>query len=619
MKKSIVMGILCFSMITLHGKLTSGSSFVDTVQGFTHSTFTTKLHSVLSQFRKGYCLVKPCRKIRKKLFDNFPLTTDLIVKTQVKKNNKTVARLRSSASLCDQEVQFQKKRLVHVQKSLGQVFGKKVADALGEKAPTIAICASGGGYRAMIGTLGMYEGFTDNKFIDCVTYASCLSGSTWFTFPRALGAPVEAIKDGYKRYAGSLSKLSKKKFKYAPHESQLVNDNITRSFLFNVPISLPTIYGARVAHTVFAAFDDLEIRKKYPKDTNFPFQSRQQMLISQTKNYIEQSNCSTFPMPIGTMVSPLSSSKAKAQKTKLTPYLWAEVTPYEIGFDYYDKKTLTGAYVPTWASGRTFIGKGGSSFKKHTYFESKNFAPELEAGTFMGIFGSAFNASAADGMRMFFDFQKNASGVKGLAAKIYSFVVLGSAPFKVFLPGKNTRVFPAELPNYAVKPNPVIPANQSYWTVADAGLAGNLPFLPLLKKDRNVDIIIAFDLSNNIIEGSDALVKAEELANNRNIPFPIIKKSPKYQQRKSQWVTVFDEYSKGQQGPIIINLSLLDYPKGKGPKGFSLKECFKGECKTANFDYSPKNVDGLSALGKAIAQSAIPAIEKALLTIAKRS
>ena len=65
----------------------------------------------------------------------------------------------------------------------------------------------------------------------------------------------------------------------------------------------------------------------------------------------------------------------------------------------------------------------------------------------------------------------------------------------------------------------------------------------------------------------------------------------------------------------IFNLSLIDYPDGKGPDGFSLEKCFYDgdkNCDTFNFRYSPENVDGLAALGKTIAQSAMPQIRAAV-------
>jgi hypothetical protein len=614
----------------------SKGGFVNELRGWKNyllpSSSTSKLDVALTTLRKAYCL-KGCNNFKNKDTVNFPLTDNKAIKQQVQQQNALVAQVRLSSDICNEEKAFKQKRLVHVKQSLQKMLGKELAHV-----PTIAVCASGGGYRAMIGTLGLYEGLSEqnsngSRWIDCITYASCLSGSTWFTMPRAMGAPIGAIKDGYKKYSGSLVKnpLNKNRFKYGKgdsyfDESQAANDNIMRLFVWGIPISLPVLYGGRVAHTVLASFDDPKIHAQYNTAIGFPKQSRQQMLISQTKNYIEQSNCSTFPMPIGTMAAPLASqSMAETQKTKSTPYLWAEVTPYEVGFDYYANNALTGAYIPTWASGRKFNTTDKRWFKwarkkREAELKSTNNAPEITAGTFLGIFGSAFNASAKDGLRIFFDFHQGASGVKGVVAKIVNKVLTLQNPFSVFLPGGNTRVFPAELLNHAaLEPNSPFYGSGN-WVVVDAGVAGNLPFWPLLKKGREVDVIISFDLSDNVSQGSTALIEAERLARNRNIPFPIIEKSSEYAKRTTQWVTVFDQYPVGMNGPIVINLSLVDNPNGKpvyyisaGKQvPFFIKECFKGDCKTSNFDYTAASIDGLSALGKAIAQSAAPYIKASL-------
>jgi hypothetical protein len=654
-------GLLSKAQDTKVGTATQG-----VVNYATHSSSTTKLNNAIAAFRGTYCTGKwafgkkenNCDAQQAQYTQEFPMTDDPQVKQQAHAHDDEVAYLRSSAGLCDDEEDFRVKRLTHVARCLRRVFGEEVAGGPNASTPTIAICASGGGHRAMIGTLGMYEAFSRNDdepdkpaFIDCVTYASCLSGSSWFTMPRAMGAPIQALKDGYKKYAlipGDVKALPSLKSNplvrfqsktYPEHfnfegddyyysyfnEREATYANIMRLFLWRLPISMVTLYGEIIAHMTLSPFDDPAIHQKY-EVRGYPKQSRQQMTLSQIKNYIGDGT--TFPYPIGTMVSGISQKTARNQHTKDMHYIWGEASPYEVGFDYYHNGLLTGAYVPTWASGRKFgqktsDGKGNVSWttawwsrNSDTQYGSKNFAPELTAGTFLGIFGSAFAVSVGDLVRMTFKTNPGAGGVQGavgtiidLVSKMPSTGILGQV-----VPGKDTRLLPAELPNYGVKPGSPF-AGQDYCTWVDAGIAGNLPFWPLLKQDRHVDIIIAFDLSSNAAQGSGALLAAEKLARTRNAPFPIVGQSPEYAKRNRQWVTVFDQYPEGQSGPIVINLSLIDYPDGKGPDGFSLEKCFYDgdkNCDTFNFRYSPENVDGLAALGKTIAQSAMPQIRAAV-------
>ena len=45
--------------------------------------------------------------------------------------------------------------------------------------PKVCLMTSGGGFRAMIAYGGAYKAMEDSGLIDCVTYTSALSGSSW--------------------------------------------------------------------------------------------------------------------------------------------------------------------------------------------------------------------------------------------------------------------------------------------------------------------------------------------------------------------------------------------------------------------------------------------------------
>jgi phospholipase A2 len=53
-------------------------------------------------------------------------------------------------------------------------------DTKAKKIPTVSIVASGGGMRAMIGISGSVRALRDAGLLDCCTYMSTLSGSTWY-------------------------------------------------------------------------------------------------------------------------------------------------------------------------------------------------------------------------------------------------------------------------------------------------------------------------------------------------------------------------------------------------------------------------------------------------------
>ena len=46
--------------------------------------------------------------------------------------------------------------------------------------PTIAIMGSGGGYRAACGLAGVFCALQEEGVLDCATYVTGLSGSSWY-------------------------------------------------------------------------------------------------------------------------------------------------------------------------------------------------------------------------------------------------------------------------------------------------------------------------------------------------------------------------------------------------------------------------------------------------------
>lgn len=623
--------------------------FSETTNYTSHSTSTTKLDQFLSALRATYCggtqafrSTANCDALRAKYFKEFPTTKNQQMYDAVQKYRTQPAYVRTSAELCQEEDTFRAARLAHVARSLDAVLGKENALENNLHVPTVAICASGGGWRAMLATGGFYEGLGD--LVNVVTYASCLSGSSWFTVPRALGIPAQALKEGYIKYSlvpvdFSLSNVNalKKNPLVMPQsgtfpetfqhqgrtysksyfdEKETLSANIMRDFLGGFPLSAISLYGAFLAHLILAPCDDPEIYDKY-KDTGLPLQARQQLTFSQTKFFVESNNCSEFPLPIATMVSPISLSQAKMQKTK-EQYLWAEVTPYEVGFDYYTSSgALTGAYVPTWAAGRSYVQMSADGKKQTGFFSywQRDYGtryggatnnPEPTLGTWLGIFGSAFAFSMTDIARIMFAIDPHTKGIKGVAGMIMDYMskMPPTGLVGALTPGADTRVFPATLPNYAVMPDAPF-YGQNYWTVADAGIASNLPFYPLLR--RKPDVIVALDAGADAIQGSSALAQAEILARQRGIPFPKITQSVQYTARNKQAVTVFDEYPEGESGPIIIYCPLIG-----SVDGFSIEECIKRECKTFNFQYPVQDLEGVWNLSKQIGQTAQIEIKKAL-------
>ncbi len=92
------------------------------------------------------------------------------------------ATVRIGNELCNDEELFLQKRMPHVKAALEEFIGTSLED---DEVPRIAVCCSGGGYRAMLATLGSFQGVAPtlesathkNLFHHMLTYVTSL-----FTF-----------------------------------------------------------------------------------------------------------------------------------------------------------------------------------------------------------------------------------------------------------------------------------------------------------------------------------------------------------------------------------------------------------------------------------------------------
>ena len=245
-----------------------------------------------------------------------------------------VARLRVASDICGEEKTYLANRLPRAKAKLENILGLKLQDG---QMPKIALCGSGGGYRAMLNTLGSMIGAEDIGLLDSSIYISGLSGSTWALATWThLGMPLQQFQDYL------LNRIKNNFFKIG-FDLNAVTQNLLRKFSFKQPISLVDIYGSFIAKNLLSG-DINSIN-----------------LANQTKT-IEGGK---WIMPIYTAIA-----------TKL-PYEWVEFTPYEVGGD------ALGGYVPSWSFGRSFLNG-----------QSQDFAPPPQTlGYLMGMWGSAFAAN----------------------------------------------------------------------------------------------------------------------------------------------------------------------------------------------------------------------------------
>ncbi len=546
------------------------------------------------------------------------------------------AQVRLSTEPCQEEVEFVKHRLEHAHKNLLKHFQH---DTFTHKAleegvsPRIAVCCSGGGFRAMLSTAGFFKGLEKIDLLDSVTFAAVLSGSTWFTIPRALGQSTDTLLAGYKKYAKSSIVGASKGI--SSQERAVIRTNLLRKFFWDQPLDGMDLYGALVAHVVLGPFDDVSLMQHdhYEQHGFAPLvENRQRVLYSQGKFALENNNCHWFPLPIATAVASVEQRLiTHNQKTTASNMLWFEFTPYEVGTEYHahDGKKK-GAFVPTWAMGRRFVPvlsdtagivdtvkyNIGLSVPAQGYYSQDN-APEYPLGNLLGTWGSAFTVSPADVVRILgignkesslkeID-SKNLAGKMSLYERITGKIV--SLMLNYLLVGapaligtfKGARIFPSTIHNF-MQNVPDSPLTGRTLTLVDAGVDYNLPIASLLR--RGVKIIIMMDASGDNLafdkKGNRSfkqLLLAEQWAYIQGIPFPKIAGCDAYKKAIEvdadghvvQAVTIFE----GPGAPTIIYIPLADNEFSK-KAGFSVSTCLKEECGTLNFNYSDATIDGLS-------------------------
>ncbi|KAJ2964089.1 hypothetical protein NQZ79_g933 [Umbelopsis isabellina] len=175
------------------------------------------------------------------------------------------------------------------------------------------------------------------------------------------------------------------------------------------------------------------------------------------------------------------SSQSTSDETDM--YQWFEFTPYEVGSEELS------AWVPTWAFGRTF--KGGNS---------SNNVPEQNLGSLMGAFGSAFTATLAHfyeevrGLLPTTALQKADSTIEQYEESVTSIHPISPACFPN--PFYELPATPPKSSNTNVRSESIIKSPNLY--LMDAGMDNNIPFYPLLRTGRSVDVVITFDLSADI-------------------------------------------------------------------------------------------------------------------------
>ncbi|KAG0374959.1 hypothetical protein BGX24_009718 [Mortierella sp. AD032] len=413
------------------------------------------------------------------------------------------ATVRQGNDLCPQELAFQTARRKKMKKAFAKFIGVHESDINESDIPVIALAGSGGGYRAMVSSLGYMTAAKKAGLFDCTMYMAGVSGSCWMiaqyltlgqrSFTKTMEHFKQSLSTPIAHYPSFLDTMLTN-----PGAAQLILEGVVQKYSQNRVLTLVDGFG-----TVLAS--RLLIHRERDGDNGewvdpLDFKMSQQ---SRWVNYGDQ------PLPIYTAVShvlPGATSQPDPIEEIVVDdevgkedsdehyYQWFEMTPYEFGSEE------TSAWIPTWSFGRRFVE--GKSVEK---------IPETNLAILLGTFGSAFTATLADYY----------NEVRPLLNKAMSDSM--DNYINEYLDGMSLihPLSPSCFPNPIYKlPNPEPEAEafsqRKNIYLNDAGMDNNLPLYPLLRPGRKIDVILAFDSSADI-ESVPWFEKADEYVKRRGI------------------------------------------------------------------------------------------------------
>ncbi|XP_018011748.1 cytosolic phospholipase A2 isoform X2 [Hyalella azteca] len=249
--------------------------------------------------------------------------------------------LRFSLALCEQEREFLQIRRQKVLKGLHALLGDRAPDT-DKQVPIMAVLGSGGGFRAMMCLSGAVKALHETGVLDCATYISGLSGSSWYIsnlyshggFP---GVSPEVIQEQLRQSVTS-------DWKWKLTNSLGYVTSMLRKYRDGQPISFTDFFGHLLGDVLL--------------------KERKNIRLTDQRRIVAQG---TVPFPLYTCLHAKRSVSCKAFSE------WVEFSPYEIGIAKY------GTFMKTEHFGSKFMV--GKLIKQH---------PESPLHFLQGVWGSAF-------------------------------------------------------------------------------------------------------------------------------------------------------------------------------------------------------------------------------------
>ncbi|XP_030643303.1 cytosolic phospholipase A2 zeta [Chanos chanos] len=468
-------------------------------------------------------------------------TLDLCLRTEDCSSEDLDVRL--DFGISTQEKEFLKKRRLVVAQALQEVLNLKTAPKP-RKVPVVAVVCTGGGTRAMTGFLGSLKGLQNLGLLDTISYITGVSGSTWAM--SCLYDDADWSKTGLDTVMAMLKgEISKSVYSlFSFDQLSYYRDELKQRENDGHVVSLIDMWGLAIEHLIHG--------KRHLSTL-----SDQQRAVSKGQN----------PLPIYTAVNIKKGMKGITKEAE-----WCEFNPYEVGFPKY------GAFVPAQNFGSEYYL--GRLIKK---------IPETRLSFLMGIWSSFFSASltelwtTATGLspswmpwigedvnnietdnkpstldtyliKPVTDTVRKLAGFltsRPVTTQMYNFLRglylhINYSEHSTFTTWKDTH--PDAFPNL------LTPADSTL-ALVDAGLACNAGFPPVLRSERQVDIILSLNYS---WDNDQFLVlkQTQDYCADHRVPFPRID-FRKVESEPLKEMYVFED-KENPKAPVVLHFPLVN-------------------------------------------------------------
>ncbi|XP_055291886.1 cytosolic phospholipase A2 beta [Moschus berezovskii] len=472
----------------------------------------------------------------------FPTSQEPLMKVELKnEEGPRELAVRLGCGPCAEEQAFLSRRKQVVAKALQQAL-QLDGDLREDEIPVVAVMATGGGIRAMTSLYGQLAGLKALGLLDCVSYITGASGSTW-----ALANLYEDPEWSQKDLAGPIESLKTQVTKsklgvLAPRQLLRYQEELAE----RARLGHPTCFT-----NLWALINEALLHDE-PQDHKL---SDQREALSRGQN----------PLPIYCALNTKEQSLTTFEFGE-----WCEFSPYEVGFPKY------GAFIPPELFGSEFFM--GRLTKQ---------LPESRICFLEGIWSNLYAANLQDSLywssepSQFWDRWAQARvsldkeqvpllkieeppTVAGRIAEVFTDLLtrrpLAQATHN-FLRGFSFHKDYFQHPHFSAwkatkldgLPNELTPA-EPYLCLLDVGYLVNTSCPPLLPPTRDVDLIVSLDY--NLQGAFQQLQLLGRFCQEQGIPFPPIAPSPE-EQRQPQECHLFSDPARPDI-PAVLHFPLVN-------------------------------------------------------------